>query len=143
MRHLRLLEGYLDNYYEEMDREDVEEEIQGRKIPMEEIYFLKLKKLGFSPVYFNTTDTGRHRKSNRISYMKKHVFRGLGDKIIYHVLSFATFGSYQEGFELFVYQLEDDYFFLNACNDYKWYYYKCDQFEGLIQLLKDKGWYGN
>ena len=39
----------------------------------------------------------------------------------------------------FLYKLEDDYFVCILIEDEGMTYYKCDQFEGLLMLLKDKG----
>ena len=41
----------------------------------------------------------------------------------------------------YINKLEDSYFIINGIDvtDYHYFTYKCDQFEGLVQLLKDKG----
>jgi hypothetical protein len=46
-------------------------------------------------------------------------------------------------FTVYVYQLPDEYFILEAyCGGYpiEVFFYKCDQVEGVIKLLEDKGW---
>ena len=135
MKHIRLFEGFnKDEYYVEIDGFNCESiEIDGfdyNLIDMGETFVKKLKSIGFSPIINN------HKG---VYCMRKRIYKGLGDKLKYNILSFATLGSYNEGVEIDVYQLEDEYFVLRESVSYEVFHFRCDQFEGLLKLLKDKG----
>lgn len=132
MRHLRKFNEKFstDDYYHKIDNSAGVVYCFDDRIYMEKRWVKMLKKMGFRPTH----------KSGLVFSMEKMIFKGLGDRLKYNILSFASFGSYQDGIELFVSQLEDEYFVVQETEHYKSQYFLCDQFDGLIRLLKDKGW---
>lgn len=112
MKHLKLFEGYLDNYYSEITEDEYHSYSNiSNFVSMEQKYIDKLSKLNF--------------KIDKVGMFK------ISDNTDIHI-----------------YPLEDEYFLVAAAflvatavkgsKKYKYCYYKCDQFEGLMKLLKDK-----
>lgn len=114
MKHLKLFEGYSDKFYSEITEGefyDLSNFISSENsfISLENKYISKLIKFGFR------VEKGGFICSDDVKWMFK-------DNIC-------------------IYQLEDDYFIVSISehiNNPHIKYYKCDQFDGLIKLLKDK-----
>lgn len=121
--NIPLFEGYLDNYYSEITQDQWIDDISYFQ-PMEQQYIYKLIKLNFdeSSSYYNP---------------QRHMFK------IHNGESYSD--------HIYIYQITDDYFIIRIVShplnedprlpkkhEYKYSYFKCDQFEGVIKFLEDK-----
>jgi hypothetical protein len=124
MKWIKLFEGYLDEYYQEITFRDFE------------VY-----QWGEDNSLNNRVDFDREIMTNIGSLLNKGFkFGGLyigGD--MFGRVSGMTINGNRES--ILIIQLEDEWFLVNADNnnDEPYNYYRCDQVEGLKKLLKDKG----
>jgi len=127
MKWIKLFEGYLDEYYQEITFRDFE------------VY-----QWGEDNSLNNRVDFDREIMTNIGSLLNKGFkFGGLyigGD--MFGRVSGMTINGNRES--ILIIQLEDEWFLVNADNnitdnDESYNYYRCDQVEGLKKLLKDKG----
>lgn len=108
---LKLFEEYSDSYYKEIS---VDYFYEVPKIPIDNRDVERLENLNF-------------RVWSVISKNKLplEMYKG-----------FAS----QDGFiEVFVSYTDDDYYLVAMYGEYRSYFFKCDQWDGLEKLLKDKG----
>jgi hypothetical protein len=120
MRHIRLFEGFKDDYYQEItsgEANDLEEE--GR------IVGFSTKDRERLDIIINDNPTTR-RTIKSMRYCDDCLVFRLNDEYSSHVS---------------IEPLEDDYYLVftsnNKIDGSK--YYKCDQWDGLMMFLKDKG----
>lgn len=110
MKHLKLLEGYFDKYYEELTYDKwVEITEQNNE---------------------DFSDKDKSKLEILLKECDNIVIFKWGNKI----LQIKTSKSY-----IYIESLVDDYYLVWIDYGISDWYFKCDQFEGLVKLLKDRG----
>jgi hypothetical protein len=140
MLYLKLYEAFnREDFYITIDNDDVDEIIENRSNllshPDESIYNRLLSK-----IYNYPFDLKRNQSLNN-RYACGLRPPGLGDILCIGLNSKISESTYSE---FGIYSMDDEYYFVSY---YTWSpnkntkstFYKCDQLEGLLRLLKDKG----
>lgn len=100
--------GYLDKYYEQLTFEEYLL-LKNEGIDISDNIYQKIKKLPFNS-----------------KWIVNNVFLGR--------IQYIRIDSVPIGLVIIIFQLEDDYFLVYDFNNH---FFKCDQWEGLVKLLKD------
>ncbi len=139
MKHLRLFEGFGDDYYVKISLDDVEiyEEEKVFELLTEREKLWIEKNLLVKYWYY--------RDNCGLAFLRPMSNIYLEDGTAVRDIAIGVDGAQPNGVFEFMYKIEDDYFICSLnekgnCNagSTAVTYYKCDQFEGFIKLLTDK-----
>ncbi len=118
MKHLRLFEGFVGDYYEEIDVDD----------------------------YYDNLDIRIEMSSSIIKKISGLFSWGVDvddNNDIISVICPPTMARRGCEYGICLYEVDDEYFYVCVTKYFDGesftYYYRCDQFDGLKKLLKDKG----
>lgn len=131
MKHIVLFESYNQDYYV--------------KITYDEWWDLVNCEPNDNKDVFNRKEVDFFNNNTTISYWGGHMSSGISTSNEFNKSFLVVILTHPRGIKKdytgisFIHKLKDDYFVVRM-NMHKGYEsYKCDQFEGLIKLLKDKG----
>ena len=125
MKHIRLFEGFeTEDYYIIIDNEYYYDELQER-VEMSNVTINRIKELF----------------SEQIDHPFTHWDIDIGNMLdVINIWDHFPTQNIQGKYEIQIFETIDEYYYIYI-NNYKEHYtdyYKCDQFEGLVKLLKDK-----
>lgn len=135
MKHLRLFEGFGDDYYVKIDNEEYWDNV-GRRVEMSSNDISLLTKL-FS------VSTGVGIGSTNGSIQDRFL-----DLNIMYVNKRRKVSGLLYDYSMKIYKVDDEYFYVNIIShqpilpwsDFEMdYSYKCDQIDGLVEFLKNEG----
>jgi hypothetical protein len=131
MKHLRLFEGFGDDYYVKISLDDVEiyEEEKVFELLTEREKLWIEKNLLVKYWYY--------RDNCGLAFLRPMSNIYLEDGTAVRDIAIGVDGAQPNGVFEFMYKIEDDYF-LCCLNEKGITYYRCDQWEGFIKLLTDK-----
>jgi hypothetical protein len=132
MKHIRMFEGFRDDYYVKIDYMDffdlTEESSEGYDCLLTDREKLWIEKN--LPIEY-------WQYSNHEDIVSQYV-KDLKTTAIPRDIAIGVSAAHGSGGFRFVYKIEDDYFVCSLNEEGGITYYKCDQFEGFIKLLTDK-----
>jgi hypothetical protein len=148
MKHLKLFESYFDNiipskpnYYERITWEE-KEDLLGSKwineLIVNDKYINKLRDLGYEATHYANGEP-IPEKGKKWNKQWRHKYKSIFIKYNDNDIKFSPQST--GGSKIRVYEVPDEWFILEIDDRYNtsgyFHHYKCDQFEGLLECLKD------